>query len=406
MNPKTLLSLAIALMVIAGGASAAVAGADGDLEVVVAQNDATGEATVEVTQNDTLVENASVNVTVDDENVTYDGTGDYETDEDGAVQLPAPDEEVNVTITADYEDETATVSTTLEAAPGFQVNVDQNPGEDAIVTVTDNGTAVENASVNVTVDDENVTYDGAGDHETDEDGTVTLSAPDEDVNVTITADYENETTTVSTTLEAAPGFQVNVDQDPGEDAIVTVTDNGTAVENASVNVTVVDENITYDGAGDYETDEDGTVVLPVPNETVTVEVTATHDDRTASTTATLQAHEIDPTLPFGQQLQQYMDTIEDDEHPFGHHVANWVTKNNPGNAPAHAGPPEHAGPPDHAGPGGDAGNETDREPGPPDHAGPGSDGGETNETDREPGPPDHAGGPHADDEDAEDDGDE
>ena len=317
MNPKTLLSLAIALMVVAGGASAAVAGADGDLEVAVAQNDATGEVTVEVTENETPVETASVNVTVDDENVSYDGAGDYETDEDGAVVLPAPDEEVNVTITADYENETATVSTTLEAAPGFQLSVDQDPGETAIVSVTDNGSAVENASVNVTVDD---------------------------------------------------------------------------------------ENATYDGVGDYETDADGTVELPAPNETVTVDVTATDDDRTAWTTATLQAHDIDPTLPFGQQLQQYMDTIEDDEHPFGHHVANWVTKHNPGNAPAHAGPPEHAGPPDHAGPGadGDAGNETDRESGPPDHAGPGSDG--DNGDDDERGPPDHAGpGAEDGDVDADDD---
>ncbi|AUX10771.1 hypothetical protein AArcSl_3164 [Halalkaliarchaeum desulfuricum] len=306
MNSKTLLSLALAFVVIAGGASAAVAGTDGGLQVDVAQNDATAEVTVEVTHNNTSVENAQVNVTVDDEDATYADAGDYQTNEDGIVEL---------------------------------------------------------------------------------------SAPDEEVNVTVTVDYENETTSVSTTLEAAPGFQVNVDQDPGEDAIVTVTDNGTAVENATVNVTLVDEdeNVTYDGVGEYETDEDGTVVLPAPYETVEVEVTATHEDRTASTIVTLEAYEGDPSLPFGQQLQGYMDTIEDDEHPFGHHVANWVTKNNPGNAPAHAGPPAQAGPPDHAGPGadGDAKNESDGQ-GPPEHAGPGADGDAKNESNGQ-GPPDHAG---------------
>jgi len=41
---------------------------------------------------------------------------------------------------------------------------------------------------------------------------------------------------------------------------VTVTDNDTAVENASVNVTTADgQNVTYADEGDYETDENGTV---------------------------------------------------------------------------------------------------------------------------------------------------
>lgn len=148
------------------------------------------------------------------------------------------------------------------------------------------------------------------------------------------------------------------------EATVEVTQNDTAAENASVDVAVDEENVSYDGAGEYETDEDGLVHLPTPNETVTVDVTATDGDRTATATATLEAAEVDPTLPFGQQLQQYMDTIEADDRPYGHHVSSWVVENNPGNAPAHAGPPAHAG-----GPHADKTAENETERGPPEHAG-------------------------------------
>lgn len=160
------------------------------------------------------------------------------------------------------------------------------------------------------------------------------------------------------------------------DLTVSVTDgNGSAVENATVNVTLDDENATYNGTGDYTTDENGTVELPAPEETVNVSVTAAKDNVTASTTATLEAAEEDDEEEdgsndaFGQDVQAYVHALmngEGSDVPMGHHVAEFVTENNPGNAPDHAGPKNDTGMPDHAGP-----DEDKR--GPPDHAGPDKD---------------------------------
>lgn len=57
-------------------------------------------------------------------------------------------------------------------------------------------------------------------------------------------------------------------------AVVTVTQNDTTVANATV---TVDSETPYVGNGTYETNENGTVVLPAPNESVTVNVTAATD---------------------------------------------------------------------------------------------------------------------------------
>ena len=79
---------------------------------------------------------------------------------------------------------------------------------------------------------------------------------------------------------AAADLSVGVEQDPDTgEATVTVADNETAVENATVTVT---SESGYAGNGTYETDANGSVALPEPNETVSVTVNASSDNVTAS----------------------------------------------------------------------------------------------------------------------------
>lgn len=204
---------------------------------------------------------------------------------------------------------------------------------------------------------------------------------------------------IATAQEEEGELEVEVEQDDG--VLVTVSDENGSVENASVNVAVDDENATYDGAGGHETDANGAVELPAPNETVSVTVTATHDNLTATASETLEAdndsNESDEAVdPFGQQVQEFVHSLLDGEGDenltIGYQVANFVLENNPGNAPDHAGPPAHAGntsntsdagPPAHAGnnsngsdagPPEDAGNGGDQ--GPPEDRGAGDDGDE------------------------------
>ena len=221
-----------------------------------------------------------------------------------------------------------------------------------------------------------------------------------------------------------------------------VTDDGNTtsvnVENASVTVTTDDENVTYDGLGEYETDESGTVGLPAPNESVSIDVTASYDNETATTSLGLdpEVDEDEGDEPsFGEKHSSFVHDLlnsNDTDGPIGAAVATHAVENNPGNAPDHAGPPDwllnrssdgppgqdgnQTGPPDHAGPPGDDGNATDDDSGgPPSDAGPGSDdddddsGGPPSDTgpgsddddDDSGGPPSHAGPPGDDDEDDE-----
>ncbi|QCD65387.1 MULTISPECIES: hypothetical protein [Halomicrobium] len=189
-------------------------------------------------------------------------------------------------------------------------------------------------------------------------------------------------------------LSVSVAQD--EDVTISVTANDSAVENATVDVGG-EEGSSYEGIGSYTTDDDGEVELDSPEANVTISVTATADNRTATTTADLLGEEYlveNQTSAFGQQVSAYVQSLLDgDRRHIGPQVAAFVQANNPGNAPAHAGPPEHAGP-DHENETGDDNetafeNETDEdERGPPEHAGPDRE----NETDEdERGPPEHAG---------------
>lgn len=166
--------------------------------------------------------------------------------------------------------------------------------------------------------------------------------------------------------EAYANLSIDVEQNGGVD--VTVTDDGDAVENATLNVSVSDDDATYDDEGSYLTDENGTVSLTAPDEDVNVTFEA--ENSSAEKTVLLLADDDESdTDVFGQQVMKYVhgllsgDKPLDDNMTFGQQVANWVIDNNPGNAPDHAGPSGEQGPPEHAG------NNSD-DAGPPGHAGP------------------------------------
>jgi hypothetical protein len=82
-------------------------------------------------------------------------------------------------------------------------------------------------------------------------------------------------------------LSIGVQQGAGS-VVVSVSHNGTAVENASVNVSA---DTAYAGTGDYHTDADGIVRLPVPdaNETVNATIVAEKDGLTGERTATTGA---------------------------------------------------------------------------------------------------------------------
>ncbi|WP_420182281.1 hypothetical protein ACNO8S_16080 [Haloarcula sp. KBTZ06] len=226
---------------------------------------------------------------------------------------------------------------------------------------------------------------------------------------------------------------VGVSQADDGSATVSVTQNETGVENASVAVESAD-NTSYAGTGNYTTDSDGTVGLPAPEQNVTVDVTATADNHTATTTADLSVAPTNATNvtefdTFGLEVSAYVSDLLSDENRtggIGPAVASFVTANNPGNAPDHAGPPAHVTganesddnethPSERQGPPADifgddeneTENETDDRRGPPEDAGPPEDRGpdsddDENETeDDRRGPPEDAGPPEDRDDDAE-----
>lgn len=166
------------------------------------------------------------------------------------------------------------------------VEQDHETGE-AIVTVTDNSSeAVSNATVTVSVD-ENVSYVGTDTYNTSDNGTVTLPAPNETVNVTITATADDLTASETVTLvplEESVEMTLEVQSDGS--VLGTVTQYGDAVDNATVNVTV-GENQSYEGTGEYQTDENGTFSLPAPADDVTVTATTTVNTVTVSESTSL-----------------------------------------------------------------------------------------------------------------------
>lgn len=275
------------------------------------------------------------------------------------------------------------------------VDVTQDTDGTATVTVTHNDSAVPNASVNVTVLDENVTYDGTGEYETDDNGTVDLPAPNETVNVSVAAEGDNMTGSTTATLEPAEAFDtlsLGVQQGAGR-VTVTVTEAGDVVENATVSV----DSDSWD-VNDTTTDENGVATFDRPNETVNATITADTANATGSTNVTIEGAEGDGPdfTPPGQMVSSLVHSLLNDdstEAPLGQLLQSIGFSGGP---PDHAGAPDDAGPPEDAGQSGDAGPPEDAGPegdrGPPDHAGPDGDDDDEDE-EKGGGPPDHAGPP-------------
>lgn len=101
------------------------------------------------------------------------------------------------------------VGTAVASDGSLGVGVTQADDGTATVTVTHNGSAVQNATVEVSTD--NASYAGNGTYQTDENGTVSLPAPEQNVTVTVTATHENATASTTTTLVAP-------ESDDGDDA--------------------------------------------------------------------------------------------------------------------------------------------------------------------------------------------
>ncbi|MFC7201886.1 hypothetical protein ACFQJC_00005 [Haloferax namakaokahaiae] len=338
--------LAVAMVPATVGAAAA----EQSLTLGVTQDTETGNATVTVTQNDSVVENATVEV---ESSANYTGTGTYQTDANGTVELPNPEERVNVTLNASADN--ATASESVELVPldkSLRVAVEHDDANDSVTaTVRQYGEPVENATVEVTGSDyENGTF------QTDANGTVSVAEPDTTTNLTFLATSGD--LSVDRTVEiTADEFGVSVTQ--GDDASVTVsvTEDDEGVENATV---VVSGN--YTDAGEYQTDENGTVELSAPLQNTTVNVTATYENDTAETTATLLGEVADDS-PFGELVSRFVERLKtmDYDGPMGQAVSDFVTENNPGNADEKR--PDHAGPKDDK-----ADKHEDKERGPPEHA--------------------------------------
>ncbi|SEW18413.1 hypothetical protein [Halobacterium jilantaiense] len=237
------------------------------------------------------------------------------------------------------------------AADGLAVTGEQADDGTVTVTVTENSTAVANASVTVEALN-NSTYAGAGSYETGENGTVDLAAPEQNVTVDVTAEANNTTATttldlVASTDDTSDELAVGVTQADDGSAAVSVTTNGTGVPNASVAVAAQD-NVSYAGEGNYAADENGTVGLPAPEQNVTVDVTADADNQTATTTATLTVSEnATDEDAFGARVSAFVRALQLDGNMSGQAVAEFVTANNPGadnrSDTANQGPPEDAG---------------------------------------------------------------
>lgn len=248
----------------------------------------------------------------------------------------------------------------------LEIDVAQNDA--VVVDVTQNGSTVDNGTLDVMpVDEANDSYVDAGVY--DIDGELELAVPNETVEVSFEATVGNESTETTETLEADEDeLAIDVEQD-GDDVVTTVTDAESGVENATLDVTAADENESYADAGEYATDENGTVTLSAPAETVDVTFNATVDDASAETTVTLEPAEDDN---FGSLVSLFIGQNKGDvDGPFGLAVAEFVLDNNPGNAPDHAGPPGDGeqGPPEHANSSSDdTDGGDDDENGPPDHA--------------------------------------
>jgi len=367
------------------------------LDVSLAQDAANDTVTATVTQYGEPVDGATVGVSA---NRTYAGNGTYETDADGTATFVDPERPTSVTVTAEFDGLSDAQTATL-AGDALDVSVEQAEDGAATVTVTRNGSAVENATVEVATDDENATYAGNGTYETDVNGTVALPNPEANVTVTVTAAADGQVAATTVTIVEVETLSVTVEQTDDAETTVRVALDDEPVDGAAVTVETTGANASYDGVGDYETDADGAVDLPTPqNESIEVRVTATAEGKTAETTATLRAvGDLRSNDEFAEGLTTFIQQLKEGgfDGPMGLYVADYIMLNKPGGVPDKAqGPPapedspasdDDDGEDDGPGANGDdanAKNDAAEESGRPDHA----------------GKPDHAGG--ADDADGDD----
>ena len=322
MNRRSALTIAVVVALVGMAAFPMAATAVTDRSIVVEQEPETGEAIVTVADDGTAVENATVTVSSD---AAYAGNGTYDTDENGTVVLPEPNGTVSVEVNTSAENVTA--STRAELVPredSLDVSAEQVDGGSTTVTVTRYDEPVEDASVVVAADGEI-----GGNSTTDANGTVVLDQPEDDTNVTITATDGDRT---AETVVELTGVPLNVAVDQRDDGVVVaVTKGGESVENATVDV---DTDGDYSGAGAYETDAAGEVVLSHPSENVTIEVTATAGNETAATTASLTGDFAEGDEPFGLAVSRFVRSLQSatvDEPP-GQIVSEFVVGTNPGNA--------------------------------------------------------------------------
>jgi hypothetical protein len=183
------------------------------------------------------------------------------------------------------------------AATTSDVTVEQDGATgDVLVAVTDNGTAVENATVTV---DGDAGYADERTYRTDANGTVSLAQPEDTQNVTVVATDGNRTAETTVLIEGDEDLSVDVTQASDGSVTVGVERNGSAVPNATVEVSVA--NDSYAAVGNYTTDENGTVGLAAPDENVTATVTVAEGDDETTRTVTLVAPEADLGLDVEQR---------------------------------------------------------------------------------------------------------
>jgi hypothetical protein len=369
------------------------------IDLTLTQDPATGDATLTVTNGTDGVADATAEVS---STVAYAGNGTYTTDANGTVTLPEPEQTTEVTAVVTSADLETIETSTVEPIAEFVVEVTAADDGSATVSVVRDGEAVDNATVTVESD---VAYAGNGTYTTDANGTVTLPEPGQETTVTVTAEDGDDTATTDAQLSPVDtGLAVDVTQQSDGTAIVAVSDDGTAVENASVNVTA---EVAYEGTGTYESGAEGTVELPNPEQNLTASVTATNGSENVTTTAELDSIENGGYANFGQWISSYVQQLQTSGYfgpGLGQKVSEFATENNPGAEKR----PDHAGPPDDAGATvDDETNATDEDEdedtrGPPDHAKQGNDSedvaAEGAEEDDERGPPEHAKGKDKDDE--------
>jgi hypothetical protein len=190
----------------------------------------------------------------------------------------------------------AVVPAAASAAAALETDVEQSleTGE-ATVTVTQNGTAVENATVVV---NSSSAYAGNGTYTTDANGTVTLSNPNE--TVTVALNVTSNDSQSSTSVELVPredSLDVTLAQNEDGSATATVTQYDQAVENASIELSA---DGGYADNRTFQTDANGTVEFAQPEDTQNVTVTATYDGLNASDTAEL-AGDLDIELEVEQE---------------------------------------------------------------------------------------------------------